>query len=56
MAVAGLFATAPSSPAADVEPDAAAIDNIVPTANYSFGCRTGEDGTVCQTDNASVSY
>jgi hypothetical protein len=56
LTVAGLFATAPSSPAADVEPDAASIDNIVPTANYSFDCRTGENGTVCQSDNASVSY
>lgn len=48
LAVAGLFATAPSS--------AASIDNIVPTATYSYSCRTGENGTVCQSDNASVTY
>ncbi|MFB7935424.1 hypothetical protein ACFC4C_40670 [Streptomyces sp. NPDC056039] len=57
LAVAGLFAIAPSSPAADVEPDAASVDNIVPTANYPFDCRSGENGgTVCQTDNADVTY
>ncbi|MEV6395880.1 hypothetical protein AB0M39_14045 [Streptomyces sp. NPDC051907] len=57
LAVVCLFATAPSSPAVDIEPAAASIDNIVPTSNYYVGCLGGEaNGTVCRTDNADVSY
>ncbi|MGW1898985.1 hypothetical protein ACWCQB_16395 [Streptomyces hirsutus] len=36
---------------------AAATDNLVPTNNYNMGCLTGmAGGTVCRTDNASVTY
>ncbi|BFO21021.1 hypothetical protein SHKM778_74090 [Streptomyces sp. KM77-8] len=54
MAVSGLLVAAPSGSAGT---DAAAIDNIVPTANYYVGCLRGEaNGTVCQTDNATLTY
>lgn len=54
MAVSGLLVAAPSSSAGT---DAAAIDNIVPTSNYYVGCLRGEaNGTVCQTDNATLTY
>ncbi|WP_435614061.1 hypothetical protein [Streptomyces coelicoflavus] len=54
MAVSGLLVAAPSSSAG---PDASAIDNIVPTSNYYVGCLSGEaDGTVCRTDNATLTY
>ncbi|MFF3691619.1 hypothetical protein [Streptomyces sp. NPDC002187] len=35
----------------------AATDNLVPTNNYYVGCLEGmSNGTVCKTDNASVTY
>ncbi|BBC35752.1 hypothetical protein SGFS_070460 [Streptomyces graminofaciens] len=56
LALGALFLTAPSSPAADLDADAAAagaIDNIAPTAHYDVPCRKG---LVCQTDNATLTY
>ncbi|MFC9704956.1 hypothetical protein ACFTWD_30155 [Streptomyces sp. NPDC056943] len=35
---------------------AVTIDNSVPTANYRHSCSEGQNGTVCQTDNADVYF
>ncbi|MFJ1590440.1 hypothetical protein ACIOD0_09380 [Kitasatospora albolonga] len=50
LAVSGVLVCAGSS-------SSASVDNIVPTSNYYIGCLAGQgNGTVCQTDNATVTY